>query len=152
MRAVDAPFDAPMHPPGCHTGLEAVFTNSIFSTFLGGGRVCTDITLIYILYIINYASSERSSVAATMPNTTVQPERKPAFARQSVGQLPPPRPPRPSGIPSRIRALHLILDACAHPWSLHDSDPTSSLPMQCVSLPPELGLGLGRSMGTRKFT
>ena len=24
-----------MHPPGCHTGLEAVFTNSIFSTFLG---------------------------------------------------------------------------------------------------------------------
>ena len=40
-----------------------------------------------------------------------------------VGQLPPPRPPRPSGIPSRIRALHLI-DACAHPWSFHDSDPT----------------------------
>ena len=33
------------------------------------------------------------------------------------------RPPRPSGIPSRIRALHLI-DACAHPWSFHDSDPT----------------------------
>ena len=30
---------------------------------------------------------------------------------------------RPSGIPSRIRALHLI-DACAHPWSFHDSDPT----------------------------
>ena len=25
-----------MHPPGCHTGLEAVFTISIFSTFLGG--------------------------------------------------------------------------------------------------------------------
>jgi hypothetical protein len=41
-----------MHPPGCHTGLEAVFTNSIFSTFLGGSVFALPSpSYIYILYI-----------------------------------------------------------------------------------------------------
>ena len=36
MRAVEAPFDAPMHPLGCRIGPTAIRGISIFSTFWGG--------------------------------------------------------------------------------------------------------------------
>ena len=65
------------------------------------------------------------SYSTTMPNTTVQPERKPAFARPSGTTTSATAPAaKRNTITDSSTAL---IDACAHPWSLHDSDPTSSL-------------------------
>ena len=79
---------------------------------------------IWVFTLYNETTRPRNAPRSQQRCPTQQcNQRGSPLSQGRVGQLPPPRPPRPSGIPSRIRALHLI-DACAHPWSFHDSDPT----------------------------